>query len=65
MIHVCVTLLPSCPLLLLSKPDVDEDVILGVAYMPKVSRLLLLSDIRSMSVMHLLFIFHILSDFYL
>jgi len=37
MIQVCVELLPLCPVLLLSKPDAKEDVILGVAYMPKVS----------------------------
>jgi len=52
MIHVCVTLLPSCPLLLLSKPDVDEDVILGVAYVPRVSLLLLLSNIKIVFVAH-------------
>jgi len=51
-VHVCVTLLPSCPLLLLSKPDVNEDVILGVAYVPKVSLLLLLSNIKIVFVAH-------------
>lgn len=40
MIQVCVELLPLCPVLLLSKPDAKEDVILGVAYMPKVSRVI-------------------------
>jgi len=59
MIRVCVTLLPSCPLLLLSKPNSDEDIILGVAYMPKVSVVLLSSKIRSVSIMHLLFRFRI------
>jgi len=38
-IRVCTELLPSCPLLLLSKPDATEDVVLGVAYVPKVSPL--------------------------
>jgi len=44
MIHVCVELSPSCPLLLFSKPHADQDVILGVVYMPKVS---ILSRVRS------------------
>jgi len=39
MMQVCIELLPSCPLLLLSKPSEDEDVVLGIAYIPKVSLL--------------------------
>ena len=35
--QVCTELMPSCPLLLLSKPNAHEDVVLGIAYMPKVS----------------------------
>jgi len=39
MIQVCVSLLPSRPLLILSKPVTCENTVLGVAYVPKVSLL--------------------------
>jgi len=57
MIHVCVTVLPSCPLVLLSEPDANEDVILGVVYVPKVSVLFLLLTVRSLSFIMYVLIF--------
>jgi len=37
MMQVCIDVMPACPLLLLSKSDVEKKSVLGIAYVPKVS----------------------------